>query len=155
MSVMEEVSNMNWGAFKPKVAEAIVAHLEPIQAKYAEVMSDPSALDKVSLSHRTCILPVLLQAFRYLDAQNPHHSSLHPKIGGDGRTPPWIYTYSACEDLEPSVSFFLQTWYQIKALNTLRTVITCLTRTAWSTLHDTCLPTLLLLWLLAYCLPWT
>lgn len=50
MSVMEEVGSMNWGAFKPKVAEAIIAHLEPIQAKYAEVMSDPSALDKVCRS---------------------------------------------------------------------------------------------------------
>jgi tryptophanyl-tRNA synthetase len=38
---------MNWGAFKPKLAEAIIAHLAPIQAKYKEVMLDPSILDKV------------------------------------------------------------------------------------------------------------
>ena len=40
---------MNWGAFKPKLAEAIIAHLEPIQARYTEVMSDPAILDKVCL----------------------------------------------------------------------------------------------------------
>ena len=44
---MEEVAQMNWGAFKPKVADAVIAHLEPIQAKYTEVMSDPAILDKV------------------------------------------------------------------------------------------------------------
>ena len=38
---------MNWGTFKPKLGEAIVAHLAPIQAKYNEVMQDPSILDKV------------------------------------------------------------------------------------------------------------
>lgn len=48
MSVLDEVSQLNWGAFKPKVADAIIAHLEPIQAKYKEVMSDPTILDKVS-----------------------------------------------------------------------------------------------------------
>ena len=47
MSIMEEVSEMNWGAFKPKVADAVIAHLEPIQAKYTEVMADPAILDKV------------------------------------------------------------------------------------------------------------
>lgn len=50
MSIMEEVSHLNWGAFKPKVADAIVAHLEPIQAKYNEVMADPAILDKVNAS---------------------------------------------------------------------------------------------------------
>ena len=42
---------MNWGAFKPKLAEAIVAHLKPIQARYNEVISDPAILDKVRLRH--------------------------------------------------------------------------------------------------------
>ena len=42
---------MNWGAFKPKLAEAIIAHLEPIQARYSEVMADPAILDKVRLRH--------------------------------------------------------------------------------------------------------
>lgn len=49
MSIMEEVAQMSWGSFKPKVADAIIAHLEPIQAKYTEVMSDPAVLDKVIL----------------------------------------------------------------------------------------------------------
>lgn len=51
MSVMDEVSQLNWGAFKPKVADAIIAHLDPIQARYKEVMADPAILDKVSNLH--------------------------------------------------------------------------------------------------------
>jgi len=46
-SVAEEVAQMNWGTFKPKLGEAIIAHLAPIQAKYNEVMQDPAILDKV------------------------------------------------------------------------------------------------------------
>lgn len=57
MSIMEEVSDMNWGAFKPKVADAIIAHLEPIQAKYTEVISDPAILDKVICCTTSSLLP--------------------------------------------------------------------------------------------------
>lgn len=46
-SVQQEVSQMNWGQFKPKLADAIIAHLAPIQARYKEVTADPTVLDKV------------------------------------------------------------------------------------------------------------
>lgn len=46
-SVLEEVAGMNWGAFKPLLTEAVVAHLEPIQRKYREVMEDPEHIEKI------------------------------------------------------------------------------------------------------------
>jgi len=38
--IIEEVKDMSWGEFKPVLAEAIVAHLEPIQIRYKEVRED-------------------------------------------------------------------------------------------------------------------
>lgn len=38
---------MRWGAFKPLLADALVAHLEPIQARYNEAVGDPAYLDGV------------------------------------------------------------------------------------------------------------
>ena len=46
-SVLEEVGRMNWGTFKPRLAEAIIAHLAPIQTNYARVVEDQTMLDKV------------------------------------------------------------------------------------------------------------
>ncbi|KAL3808923.1 hypothetical protein ACHAXA_004691 [Cyclostephanos tholiformis] len=43
----EEVRGMKWGDFKPKLADAIVSHLEPIQMRYAEVRADEEYLRKV------------------------------------------------------------------------------------------------------------
>lgn len=45
--ILSEVGDMSWGSFKPLLAEAIIAHLEPIQQKYKEVMEDPSYLESV------------------------------------------------------------------------------------------------------------
>jgi tryptophanyl-tRNA synthetase len=45
--IMEEVKDMSWGEFKPVLAEAIVAHLEPIQKRYAEVRKDDEYLNNV------------------------------------------------------------------------------------------------------------
>ena len=42
--IVEEVKDMTWGEFKPKLADAIVAHLEPIQKRYAEVRADDEYL---------------------------------------------------------------------------------------------------------------
>lgn len=42
--IMEEVKDMKWGDFKPVLAEAVVAHLEPIQKRYAEVRADEEYL---------------------------------------------------------------------------------------------------------------
>jgi tryptophanyl-tRNA synthetase len=40
----DEVRGMKWGDFKPKLADAIVSHLEPIQMRYAEVRADEGYL---------------------------------------------------------------------------------------------------------------
>ena len=45
--VEAEVADMRWGAFKPLLADAVVAHLEPIQQRYAEVTADPAYLDGI------------------------------------------------------------------------------------------------------------
>lgn len=46
-AVLAECSAMRWGDFKPRLADAVVEHLRPIQARYAEVMDDPTALDAI------------------------------------------------------------------------------------------------------------
>ena len=42
-----ECAEMGWGTFKPLLAEAAVASLEPIQARYHELMADRSELNRV------------------------------------------------------------------------------------------------------------
>ena len=42
-----ECAEMGWGQFKPLLAEATVAALEPIQARHRELMADRSELDRV------------------------------------------------------------------------------------------------------------
>ena len=38
---------MSWGQFKPLLADAVVAHIAPIQKTYNEVMADQAYLDRV------------------------------------------------------------------------------------------------------------
>mgnify|MGYP003336369984 CR=1 FL=1 len=38
--ISEQTKDMTWGEFKPVLAEAIVAHLEPIQKKYNKIRED-------------------------------------------------------------------------------------------------------------------
>ena len=45
--IISEVRGMKWGEFKPKLAEAIVEHLQPIQRRYAEVRADETYLRAV------------------------------------------------------------------------------------------------------------
>jgi hypothetical protein len=45
--VAAECSTMRWGTFKPLLADALVEHLAPIQARYNEAVSDPIYLDSV------------------------------------------------------------------------------------------------------------
>jgi tryptophanyl-tRNA synthetase len=45
--ILEEVEGLSWGEFKPLLADAIVAHLEPIQTRYAEVRADDEYLKGV------------------------------------------------------------------------------------------------------------
>ncbi|MQL75396.1 hypothetical protein Taro_007754 [Colocasia esculenta] len=45
--VASECQNMNWGTFKANLADALIDHLHPIQARYEEITSDPGYLDRV------------------------------------------------------------------------------------------------------------
>jgi tryptophanyl-tRNA synthetase len=45
--IAEEVKDLTWGEFKPRLADAIVAHLEPIQVKYAQVRENDEYLTSV------------------------------------------------------------------------------------------------------------
>jgi tryptophanyl-tRNA synthetase len=45
--VLSDIEGKNWGAFKPLLADALIAHLEPIQSKYTAIMADPSHVDAV------------------------------------------------------------------------------------------------------------
>lgn len=46
-AVAAEVASMRWSDFKPALADAVIAHLEPIQKRYAEVVSEQGYLDQV------------------------------------------------------------------------------------------------------------
>ena len=46
-AVAVECADMGWGRFKPLLAEAAVAALQPVQERYAELSSDPAELDRV------------------------------------------------------------------------------------------------------------
>jgi tryptophanyl-tRNA synthetase len=41
---MQEVGPLQWGQFKPRLADALVEHLAPIRTNYAEVMKVRHAL---------------------------------------------------------------------------------------------------------------
>ncbi|XP_057434813.1 tryptophan--tRNA ligase, chloroplastic/mitochondrial [Lotus japonicus] len=45
--VVQECQNMNWGTFKPLLTDALIDHLQPIQVRYEEIMSDSGYLDEV------------------------------------------------------------------------------------------------------------
>jgi len=42
--ILAEVQDLTWGEFKPLLAEALVAHMEPIQQRYKEVREDEEYL---------------------------------------------------------------------------------------------------------------
>lgn len=46
-AVAAECADMGWGQFKPLLTEATIAHLEPIQRKYREIMDDKGYLETV------------------------------------------------------------------------------------------------------------
>jgi tryptophanyl-tRNA synthetase len=48
--IISEVGSMSWGTFKPLMGEAVIAHLEPIQKRYAEIRADQTYLDSVLAS---------------------------------------------------------------------------------------------------------
>jgi tryptophanyl-tRNA synthetase len=45
--IILEVKDLNWGAFEPLLADAVVNHLEPIQTRYYEVREDEEKLNQI------------------------------------------------------------------------------------------------------------
>lgn len=45
--VSSEVKDLSWGQFKALLADALVAHLEPIQKKYGEIIAEPGYVESV------------------------------------------------------------------------------------------------------------
>ena len=52
------VAGLRYGDFKKRVAEAVVARLEPIQQKYREITADPSYIESVLANGRDRVLPI-------------------------------------------------------------------------------------------------
>ena len=46
-SVLAEFEGKGFGVFKPALADATVAHLAPITARYREILADPAGIDRV------------------------------------------------------------------------------------------------------------
>ena len=45
--IVSECGSMRWSEFKPKLAEAVIASLEPLQSRYNELLADPAYLDGI------------------------------------------------------------------------------------------------------------
>ncbi|HEX4228088.1 MAG TPA: tryptophan--tRNA ligase [Bryobacteraceae bacterium] len=54
----ESVAGMRYGDFKKRIAEAVIARLEPIQRKYREVTAEPSYIDRVLAEGKRHVLPI-------------------------------------------------------------------------------------------------
>ncbi|HEY1948832.1 MAG TPA: tryptophan--tRNA ligase [Bryobacteraceae bacterium] len=54
----ESVAGMRYGDFKKRVAEAVIARLEPIQRRYREITADPLYLDEVLKRGHEHVLPI-------------------------------------------------------------------------------------------------
>lgn len=54
----DSVSGMRYGDFKKRVAEAVIARLEPIQRRYREVTADPTYIESVLRRGRQHVLPI-------------------------------------------------------------------------------------------------
>jgi tryptophanyl-tRNA synthetase len=54
----ESVAGMRYGDFKKRVAEAVIARLEPIQRKYREVTADAQYIDQVLADGKRRVLPI-------------------------------------------------------------------------------------------------
>ncbi len=46
-SIERECGSMRWSEFKPRLAEAVIASLEPLQSRYNELVDDPAYLDAI------------------------------------------------------------------------------------------------------------
>jgi tryptophanyl-tRNA synthetase len=54
----ESVNGMRYGDFKKRVAEAVIARLEPIRQRYREVTADPAYIDEILARSREHVLPI-------------------------------------------------------------------------------------------------
>ncbi|KAJ8604518.1 hypothetical protein CTAYLR_000934 [Chrysophaeum taylorii] len=45
--ILDDCADLSWGQFKPLLADAVVAHLEPIQSRYNEVIADQKSLHEI------------------------------------------------------------------------------------------------------------
>jgi tryptophanyl-tRNA synthetase len=54
----ESVAGLRYGDFKKRVAEAVLARLEPIQKKYREITADPGYIESVIQEGRARVLPI-------------------------------------------------------------------------------------------------
>jgi tryptophanyl-tRNA synthetase len=52
--ILAEVNGLKWGDFKPKLADAVIAHLEPIQTRYNEIRADDRYLHQVLADGAAC-----------------------------------------------------------------------------------------------------
>lgn len=52
------VAGMRYGDFKKRVAEAVIARLEPIQKRYAEIEAAPGYIDSVLQQGRSRVMPI-------------------------------------------------------------------------------------------------
>ena len=51
-------SGLRYGDFKKRVADAVIARLEPIQKKYREIAADPGYVQQVLSQGRERVLPL-------------------------------------------------------------------------------------------------
>jgi tryptophanyl-tRNA synthetase len=60
----ESVAGMRYGDFKKRIAEAVIARLQPIQQRYREVTAETSYIDSVLAEGRSHILPIAEDTIR-------------------------------------------------------------------------------------------
>jgi tryptophanyl-tRNA synthetase len=58
------VTGMRYGDFKKRVAEAVIARLEPIQKKYREITADAGYIDSVLQQGLERVLPIAQDTIR-------------------------------------------------------------------------------------------
>jgi tryptophanyl-tRNA synthetase len=59
-----QAAGLRYGDFKKKVAEIVIARLEPIQERYRQVTSDPAYIDSVLAEGRERVLPLAQETVR-------------------------------------------------------------------------------------------
>lgn len=62
--ILNEVKDMTWGEFKPVLADALVAHLEPIQQRYKQVREDEDMLREILTNGASAANDVASQTLR-------------------------------------------------------------------------------------------